>query len=43
MRKNIYVQPVVEEMSVYAISKVCGESFFDPLSIGDPANPGNGR
>lgn len=43
MKKNIYIQPVVEMMPVCAMDRVCVESFFDPLYIGDPSDPGSGR
>lgn len=43
MKKNIYIQPVVEVMPICAISKVCAESFFEQMNIGAPADASTGR
>lgn len=43
MAKKIYNSPLIECMPVSATGRVCAESFFDPLNIGEPANAGDGR
>ena len=41
--KTTYISPVVDYCPMILGSRICSESFFDPLNIGDPANAGNGR
>ena len=43
MAKKNYTSPVIDCTPMTLESHLCGESFFDPLGIGDPTNPGNGR